>query len=434
MAYQTTIETGWPRKAAPALAMAAGVLAFAVLYHVMDRTRLTDLMSLWGFKAWAFPFLDTETVMSALRCLRQGVDVFVANPCDPLDRVYDYSPVWLLFAVFPVTEAWLTPVGLSIDIAFILSLLLLPAARDRVATAVIIFALASTAVVYAVERGNNDLVIFALAACAAALAGASRGARLIGYALAYIAGLLKYYPMLLMLTAARERPRTFFSVALISVLILAALLAIGGHDLARALALIPTGPYLGDRYGAKNLPAGIADLAGYPEAWIPYAQSVFSVVALAAGILLGRREKVGRDLAVLNEPELAFLLTGALLIIGSFFTAQNIGYRAVHLVLLLPGLTALWRGGRGKTFYGAVVFAVLFLLWSEGIRTWLGYALDLTPGGGWKVRRLFWLGRELLWWGLVILFVEIATSMLLRSEMALAVRGWFRPSRSLPAR
>ena len=173
--------------------------------------------------------------MSALRCLRQGVDVLAANPCDPLEGAgVDYSPLWLVFAVFPMTEAWLAPVGLCVDIMFILSLLLLPAGRDRVATAIVLVGLPSTSVVYAVERGNNDLIIFALAASAAALAGASKLPRMVGYGLMYLAGLLKYYPMLLMLTAMRERPRAFFAVAGCSIVVLAVLLVIGGHDLARA--------------------------------------------------------------------------------------------------------------------------------------------------------------------------------------------------------
>ncbi|MBV8916114.1 MAG: hypothetical protein JOZ05_24140 [Acetobacteraceae bacterium] len=416
--------------------MALGMLFFAMLYQVLDRGRLVELMSLWGFRPWEYPFLDTETVMSALRCLRQGVDVFVANPCDPLERVYDYSPLWRVLAVFPVTQAWLAPVGVCVDIAFISSLLLLPAARDRVATSVIIAGLVSTSVVFAVERGNNDLIIFALVSCAAALAGASRVPRLIGYGLIFLAGLLKYYPMLLMVTVARERPKTFLSIAAASVFILAVLLAIGGHDLARALALIPIGPYFGDLYGAKNLPAGIADLSGSPEALVPYGQLVLSVLAFAAGVILGCRDKVRRDLAVLSAPEQAFLLAGALLIVGSFFTAQNIGYRAVHLILALSGLTALWRAESGRRFYGIAAFAVLFLLWSEGFRTWLGFALDVSAGSGsgWKIRRLFWLGRELLWWGLVILLIEIATSMLLRSDAAMAIGGWLQPSRRTPAR
>src|SRR4051794_16833344 len=126
MAYSGPVtETAWLRKAAPALVLACGMLIFAVLYQGMDRTALTDLMSLWGFKAWSFPFLDTETVLSALRCLRAGVDVYAANPCDPLERTYDYSPVWLVFAAFPVTQAWIAPVGLGIDVIFMFSLLLL---------------------------------------------------------------------------------------------------------------------------------------------------------------------------------------------------------------------------------------------------------------------------------------------------------------------
>ena len=42
------------------------------------------------------------------------------------------------------------------------------------------------------------------------------------------------------------------------------------------------------------------------------------------------------------------LLAGGLLMLSCFFTAQNIGYRAMHLVLTLPALTALVRMRAGR--------------------------------------------------------------------------------------
>ena len=52
-------------------------------------------------------------------------------------------------------------------------------------------------------------------------------------------------------------------------------------------------------------------------------------------------------IAGLGEGERAFLLAGALLVLGCFVAAQNIGYRAVHLLLVLPPLLALRHGGAG---------------------------------------------------------------------------------------
>src|SRR5262245_26822898 len=67
------------------------------------------------------PFADFHQVLSAAECYRQGVDVYVTNPCDVLGRRYIYSP--LLIALIPArlgtTDTWWT--GSALAILFLLS-------------------------------------------------------------------------------------------------------------------------------------------------------------------------------------------------------------------------------------------------------------------------------------------------------------------------
>jgi hypothetical protein len=158
------------RRLFPAAAAAVAFLAMAALLYCGETGAFSSIMRYWGFNPTEFLFLDTETIMSALRCQRDGVDVFVTNPCDPLGRVFDYSPLWLAAVTLPVTPAWTTAVGLAFDLAFLASLLLFPAGRTPLGVMIITVAALATPSAFALERGNCDLIIFALSCCGAALA------------------------------------------------------------------------------------------------------------------------------------------------------------------------------------------------------------------------------------------------------------------------
>jgi hypothetical protein len=403
----------------PAFAAIILFMLMVVLHALGARDLYNAIIRGWGVEPFSFPFLDTDTVLSAIRCLRKGVDVFVVNPCDYLGRVYDYSPLWLTLAAFPITLGWLLPIGFGLDVAFLGALFLLPAGRTRRDVALIAFGVVSSATVYAVERGNNDLVIFILAAGAATLSCRSPMLRVIGYALALLAGLLKYYPMTLMAMATRERPSRFFAIAAGSFAVVALFIAIAGHDLARALQLIPTGPYFSDMFGSVTVAGGLTQLIGWPQFVGAVLHGAMMIAAILIGVRLGRSDGMIADVARLSERERAFLLAGVMLTCGCFFTAQNIGYRVVHLVLLLPAIVALRRTADSRV-YGWGVMATLGLLWSQAWRHALLVAL--TPFGerAQNTGVLFgWIMREALWWWLIALLVGLFTALLLKSEMGI---------------
>ena len=245
------------RRLIPAIAGAVLFVVFVALSRIAPHAYRT-ILKIWGIKPWPFPFLDTDTVLSAVRCLRDGIDVYVANPCDPLARVFDYSPLWMALSLLPIGLAALPWIGLAVDAAFLAALALLPAGRRWGDTALIAAGVCSTAVLFAVERGNNDLILFVLAALAATAALASPLLRLLGYAAALLAGLLKYYPMLLMALAVRERPGRLSAIAAAALLLLGLFVLLSWHDLVRALALVPTGSYFEDMFGAITVGGGLS--------------------------------------------------------------------------------------------------------------------------------------------------------------------------------
>src|SRR5260370_40822171 len=103
----------------------AALVVFAI-FALLWRTRwyLTywDILQLLSVQSWTFPFLDTHALLAAAECQRQGIHVYLENPCDYIARVHVYSPVWLSLIPSFLNAADTARVGFALDFLFILSL------------------------------------------------------------------------------------------------------------------------------------------------------------------------------------------------------------------------------------------------------------------------------------------------------------------------
>ncbi|PLK26850.1 glycosyltransferase 87 family protein [Novosphingobium sp. TH158] len=398
------------RRHAPALACCLLVAFFVATYHGAYTTYRSVNLA-FGNKAYWFPFLDTDTVLSAVRCLRADVDAYVFNPCDPQLRVFTYSPLWMGLTALPITEAWLPWMGMAWVLGYLGALFLLPEARSRGAALAMIAATCSSVSVYAMERGNNDIVIFALVSLAAVLFARQRKVQWIGYALVLAAGLLKYYPLGAMVVALRERPRRFLGIAALSVAITLLAIYITWADLVRVLKSIPVGQFYTDMFGSESVGRTLVELFGLPK-WVhPVTRAALSFAAVAVGLWLGLKGRISSDVARLTDRERSFLLLGSLMTCLCYFSAQNIGYRAINLILVLPAITALAvvTGRRGYRWLAA---AVIVLLWTGAWRYFWEDSVMAGVGLYEPKRYVALFVRDALWWAVIPVLIGAIVALL----------------------
>ena len=249
------------------LAIPIGVLC---LYAIMAGLWLSGAHSLYfgalrllGVEPFRFPFLDTHAVLSAAECGRQGIEVYLSNPCDVLGRPHAYSPLWLAIVPGSLGTRATGWVGASLDLLFLLSLTVVLRPRTAGELFILGAAAVSPMTVYAVERANNDLAVFLLVICGAIVFTAPRPFRLFSYGLFVAAGLLKYYPLVLLILVAREKRRD----ALVTAAAAGCTLILFGvafyPELKTALTSIPgASSYFTDSFSARNLPFGFAEALG----------------------------------------------------------------------------------------------------------------------------------------------------------------------------
>ncbi len=414
------------RKLAYRLAIPVGVLC---LYAIMAGLWLSGAHSLYfgalrllGVEPFAFPFLDTHAVLAAAECARRGIEVYLANPCDALGRPHAYSPVWLSIvpgALGVRATGW---VGASLDLLFLLSLAAV--LRPRTAKELLILGLAAVSpmTVYALERANNDLVVFLLVIFGAIVLTMPRRYRLFSYCPFVAAGLLKYYPLALLVLAAREGRRDRLAIAAAAILALLLFGVLFYPELSASLVTIPAAAsYFTDAFSARNLPFGFGEALGEG---MSRTLIVGSLLGALSGLAVARTIRtvrlLGREQIDWTASEAQMLAIGGLLVAACFFAGQNVNYRGIFLLPVLSGLVCLHRSIKDRDvrrFCGQMISTVLFVMWEEFFRRALHTMISPVPGAGLNSRAevFFWIGRELVWWWLVIGLAALVWLFLRRS-------------------
>jgi hypothetical protein len=419
-------------KLAYRLAIPFGVLS---LYAIMSGLWLSGAHSVYfgalsvlGVEPFSFPFLDAHAVLAAAECGRQGVEVYLSNPCDALGRPHAYSPLWL--AIVPGSlgtnaTGW---VGASLDLLFLLSFTVVLRPRTALELFILGAAAVSPTTVYALERANNDLVIFLLVICGAMLFTIPRPYRLFSYGLFVTAGLLKYYPLVLLVLAAREGRRDGLVIAGAVILALVFVAVAFYPELTLAAASIPPGAsFFTDAFSARNLPFGFAEALGKGVSRALIAGSLLSALSgLAVARTLRTLRLLGREQLDWAAGETQFLVIGGLLVAACFFVGQNVNYRGIFLLPVVAGLVCLHRSVKDpeiRRFCGQMIAAVLFIMWEEFFRRALHAVISPAPGEGLSSRAevFFWVGRELAWWWLVVGLAALVLSYLRQSPFAAIV-------------
>jgi hypothetical protein len=412
------------RLAIPALTFAA-LLLFIALYACAPALYFAVLAAL-DIPKVVQPFSDLSAVLMAVHCAGQGVDVYTPNDCMG-GGMYNYSPLLLHLSWLGVLAAHVNLAGLLLAALFIVALAALPAPQTRRELYLRALASLSAATIFAVERANLDAVIFILAVAGVLLCLRGRVARLFGYVLFCLAAALKYYPAALLVLLLREPPRRL--LGLTALLLLAGLgfmVRFGSGTLA-ALAVVPHGPPFGNCFGSIDIPLGIslgmaalhgANLHDLAQFRMPLVMQLVYIVMILVALW---RAMVNRALyrpaiAVLAPPRLVFFIAGAALACACFFIAQNILYRAVFLLLALPGACTL-AVTLPKAHFLAI--AIVLLMWESLFRIGvLAFMLAFTPPAvAYSTVIMVWACREALWWWMIVQFLAV---IFIQAEQALA--------------
>ena len=391
---------------------------FALLWRMRFYLTYWDILQLLSVKSWTFPFLDTHALLAAAECQRQGINVYLENPCDYIARLHVYSPLWLSLIPGFLNASDTARVGLALDLLFILSLGLVFRPRSWGEIAIFALAVFSPITLLAVERGNNDIVVFLFVLCAALLWSNSPRSRLLSYAICLVTGLLKYYPLVLLVLIARERWQRALALSFLAAASILLMIFVYRGELALALTNIPKISYFTDGFSVQNLPYGMVAVLWGEDARSPLAPIL--LLGLSAAAIAWAWRRVGLLIPCEIDWtvwEMRLLAIASVLLPACFFAGQNISYRGIFILLALPGLLHLRRALADpalRRWITQMIVLCLVIMWGEFFRQVYNTAAGLPSPGftndplAVTLWVMIWIGRELVWWWLVAGFMALA--------------------------
>ena len=417
------------------------VLAVMGLLHGFYPRVYHDILDIWMLQPFDDPFQDLSFVTASVSCFGQGIDVYATNPCDIIDRQFNYSPLWLRLSFLPHGPIWTNILGLIVMTGFLVSLGCMTWPRQWRGRLLAVLGVLSYSTAYAVERGNMDLVMFIFAAFAALVLGGRPLVRGIAYAAIVFTTMLKFYPAVALIILLRERWRTVLAAGAVIAVALGLFAVAFRDEFGRMAATLPVTWPPGLAWGAKGLPRGLNDVLpdlltvlGYDAPWAVAARDshlpafvlliVLLLGALGTAMRLSRAPRFTAALDTLSPASDRLLLIGAALVCGCFFLGQSLPYRAIHLLFVLPVFLSLGEAAppAGRTPFRWTVVVMLLILWELPIRwrvPWIvgarfvpteGPVFAFVPGS--LLTYIAWAALELCWWWVITVLLAVLLRVL----------------------
>ncbi|HEY5057989.1 MAG TPA: hypothetical protein VII51_03130 [Gaiellaceae bacterium] len=358
------------------LAGALVVVFFAVLLTFRGVTGTTPWAHV-GVEPGDKSFADLRSVTSGWDCEHRGIQAFPNNPCDPFHRPANYPRLWLHLGVFGLGEGDTVPLGVAIDVVFLLAAFAVTGPLTLGEGAVYSAALLAPATLLGVERGNVDLIEFVLLVLGLLLLRRSAWAAAVPIVLAAV---LKLFPAVALAPFVRLRRRWPPLVA--SFVVLAAYVAVTFDDIRTLRHVIPR--VVVNSYGAGVV---VEALRVAHVSWVQSAAEVRYVrlAVIALGLVLALVllvvGRTNRPAGVVDEARLDAFWVGAAVYIATYVFGSNFDYRLVFLLLCVPQLCWWSRRASGPApapWPGVALAALVLTLWLSsaqpplpfGLQTW----------------------------------------------------------------
>lgn len=343
-------------------------------------------------------FADTRTITHSIDCLRSGQDPYQVRTFDPWHRLYNYPPLWLDLRYLGVSSTSSNLVGCLFAAMNVCALLLLFRARTWLSSLVVLFAVTSGAVLFAVERGNTDQVIFFLLVLGLLLIDRLRPnlKPLLQGALIVLLTVLKIFPVAA--AALLIRNRRGAAMALVTAVVsIAALVLTCGRYLHPVLANTPQDVF--GSFGSLPFFLGLFTLAPHPLLSIiqhhPKAAAVgallLAILSIAAGASFRKQLDHFFPPLDFDDARGCIAVAGLAIFCIAFVRGTSFDYR---LIFLLGAIAYLVEDLNQRTSLRALPAAILFilLLWKP---TEMSNSYELIDGLVF-IAASAWLGNSLL--------------------------------------
>jgi hypothetical protein len=344
------------------------ILYFAILLLLRTQAGNLDVWQRLGVYHLRPAFADMRFLLCAIETERAGHDSYQMTECDPWKRVMNYPRLWLSLSVFGLQARHTVPMGVAVALIFYLSLPVLVGPLTLREGAYYGFLVCSPAVMLGGERGNVDLLIFSLLVLTIVLLKRLGTRSFWPYAVIMLCSVLKFYPILAMVVALRDRSKI---IALSIIGGAGALFLLYLYWIRHDLALIVHNTWqlaFNVSFGSKVIffQYNAAHWWGGPLNPIAWSRATVAAV-IAIVLLVVKKTRVPS----FTKETVDGMLIGLSLYTGVFaFLGTNYNYKFIFLMLAVPQLLQWIRRNdlyRDFAFTFLTIMAIAFWLSAQEV-------------------------------------------------------------------
>ena len=311
-----------------------GILYSHSLFPVVKEGRLHI------FADWAMP-------IKLAMCHKLGFNVFYTSSC--LNYPFNYGNILLYIPYFKSFEKfYFFYIPITICFLFVFSIVSIIKPKNSFEYFLLILIIFAPSSLLAIERGNNDILVFIFIILIVYFNSSK-----FNFLILTLASLAKYYPLALMVNFFIEKKRSIIQI-LVTLLLFTMTLGFFFYITGESLELIQykmkmISPTWGNQFSIRGLPLVLKKLKSLDYSAVLIISYIFFIVCSITLFRIFQKSNFISKVNISFFEEKLFIL-GSNLSIAVYLISDNVHYREIFLILLLPLVIKLKDNFKIKIF------------------------------------------------------------------------------------
>ena len=310
-------------------------------------------------------FADWATPIKLAICHKSGFNVFYPSEC--LNYPFNYGNILLYVPYFQIFEKfYFFYIPITICLLFIFSIVSLIKPKKFFEYFLLILIILAPSTLLAIERGNHDILIFLFI-----LLMVYFNSSTLNFLILTLTSLARYYPLALMVNFFIEKKRSITQI-IITLLLFTMTLGFFFYITGESLELIQhklkiISPTWGNQFSIRGLSLILKKLKDFDYSTVLIISYIFFIFSSIVSFKIFQKSNFISKVNISSFEEKLFILGGNLSI-SVYLISDNVHYREIFLILLLPLIIKLKDNFEIKIFkylFYFVLFRYIFLIFSN---------------------------------------------------------------------
>ena len=310
-------------------------------------------------------FADWATPIKLAICHKSGFNVFYPSSC--LNYPFNYGNILLYVPYFQIFEKfYFFYIPIIICFLFVFSIVSLIKPKNFFEYFLLILIIFAPSSLLAIERGNNDILVFLFIVLIVYFNSST-----LNFLILTLVSLAKYYPLTLMVNFFIEKKRSIIQI-ITTLLLFIMTLGFFFYFTGESIELIQhklkmISPTWGNQFSIRGLSLILKKLKNFDYSTVLIISYIFFIFSSIVSFKIFQKSNFISKVNISFLEEKLFILGGNLSI-AVYLISDNVHYREIFLILLLPLVIKLKDNFEIKIFkylFYFILFRYIFFIFAN---------------------------------------------------------------------